>query len=188
VTRYYLEHWLGASEESRLSALDARTYAHLAPIERMRQCTFDNVCSCIRRSVWLEHPFRPTPIAEDLVWAKQVLLAGYQLAFAPQAVVTHSHDRSAAYEFERTRLLHRRLFELFGVRTIPSGGALLRAVGVSLALHLRLEASDSRPQRLRRVGRGAALAVMWPFGQYVGGREGASQSAGRSWLASSQRV
>ena len=40
------------------------------------------------------HPFPATPIAEDLEWARDVLLAGHRLAYVPEAVVEHSHDRS----------------------------------------------------------------------------------------------
>ena len=55
----------------------------------------DNVCAAIRRSVWTAIPFRSTPIAEDVEWGREVLLAGHGLAYVPDAVVEHSHDRSA---------------------------------------------------------------------------------------------
>jgi len=188
VTRYYLERWVAASDEPQVTAVNDLEYSRLPASEQMRRCTFDNVCSCLRRRVWVDYPFRPTPIAEDLEWGRRVLLAGYKLAFVPHAVVLHSHDRSPAYEFERTRLLHRRLFELFGLRTIPSRRALVRAIACSMWLHVRLEAAYRRPRQLRRVGRGVALAVMWPLGQYVGGREGARQSPTPSWRITSHRV
>ena len=110
------------------------------------------------------------------------------LAFAPAAVVVHSHARPVAYEFERTRLLHRRLYELFGVRTIPDVPKLLRAIGASAWLHVSLEASERGRRRWKRLARGLALGVAWPLGQYVGGREGAIQAPERSWLISSPRV
>ena len=167
ITRHYLARWMAASEVPRSAAIAGRTELDaLDPMARLERCTFDNVCSCIRRSVWLEHPFRATPIAEDLEWARDVLLAGYRIMYAPTAVVVHSHDRSARYEFDRTRLLHRRLYELFGVRTIPTVPHLARAMLSSLAMHLRCE----------RSGRAVALAVAWPLGQYVG-----ALSAARGW-------
>jgi glycosyltransferase involved in cell wall biosynthesis len=188
VTRHYVERWAAAAGQDRSVEMRAQQYAQLSPMEQFQLCIFDNVCSCIRRTVWVDYPFRPTPIAEDLEWGREVLLAGHRLAFAANAVVMHSHDRSPAYEFERTRLLHRRLFELFGVRTIPTLHALVRAVATSVWLHGRLEAADRRGQRLRRLGRGTALGVAWPLGQYMGARAGVTNAPGRSWRISSQRV
>ena len=164
IARHYLSQWTGASDEPRVAACDDRAaFDALGPAERMRRCTFDNVCSCIRRSVWDAHPFRATPIAEDLEWAREVLLAGYRLAYVPDAVVMHSHDRSARYELARTYLLHHRLYELFHLRTIPTVASLARAMASSSAHHLRCE----------RSAHALALAVAWPLGQYLGGLAGA---------------
>ena len=160
LARWHLERWAGASLVPRTVALTAAEFDAMSPRERLERCTFDNVCSCIRRSVWLAHPFRATPMAEDLEWARDVLLAGYRLAYAPAAAVIHSHDRSIRYEFMRTRLLHRRLRELFGLRAVPTAIALARAVATTVVAHLQRERSL----------RAAALGVVWPLGQYLGGR------------------
>ena len=171
ITRYYLAQWMATAETGHVTAVASRAeFAALDPMERLRRCTFDNVCSCIRRSVWTRFPFKATPIAEDLEWARDVLLAGYRLAYVPQASVIHSHDRSARYEFTRTYLLHRRLFELFHVRTIPTLSTLARAIASSLAVHLRCARAD------RSLFRAIALAFAWPLGQYLG-----ALSAVRGW-------
>ncbi len=97
ITRYYLARWLAASPTPRTSYVASReAFDRLAPYDRFTACVFDNVCSCVRRSVWTRHPFKATPIAEDLEWARDVLLAGHGLAYVPEAVVIHSHDRSGA--------------------------------------------------------------------------------------------
>ena len=54
-----------ASGEARTIAMNEADYARLDPMGRLDRCAFDNVCSCIRRDVWVAHPFRSTPIAED---------------------------------------------------------------------------------------------------------------------------
>jgi rhamnosyltransferase len=168
VMRRHLERWAGASDTPRtMSVASPSEFEALPPADRLARCTFDNVCSCIRRSVWLAHPFSATPIAEDLEWARDVLLAGYRLAYVPSAVVVHSHDRSIGYEFSRTWLLHRRLYELFGLRTIPSVMALTRAIASTLPAHLRSDMTV----------RAAALAVAWPLGQYLGARSAVRGSA-----------
>jgi len=175
ITRHYFDRWAGASPHPRTEELsDQADLDQLAPQARLDRCTFDNVCSCIRRSVWQQHPFRSTPIGEDIEWAKEVLLAGYRLTYVPGAVVTHSHDRPASYEFARTYALHRRLHDLFGLRTIPSIPLLVRAVLSSVVLHTRCQ----RQEQGRRTSytRALALAVAWPFGQYLG-----ALSAARKW-------
>ena len=82
ITRYYHARWVGAADAPRALALEAGELAALDPMQRYLRCVFDNVCSCIRRSVWQRHPFKATPIGEDLEWAREVLIAGYRLAYA----------------------------------------------------------------------------------------------------------
>jgi rhamnosyltransferase len=170
ITRCYLGRWAAASTVARTVALSGRAeFDALEPLARLERCAFDNVCSCIRRSVWAEHPFSSTSIAEDVEWAREVLLAGHRLAFAPDALVYHSHDRTARYEFRRTSLLHARLYELFGIETIPTLSRLARAIASSLALHVRLEAGDAGAgASLPRYARAIGLAFAWPLGQYRG--------------------
>jgi rhamnosyltransferase len=171
ITVRYLERWSGASPEPRRVSFDSsRALDALDPDAQLQACTFDNVCSCLRRSVWQQIPFLPTVIAEDLEWARRVLQANYTIEYVADAAVVHSHDRSPGYELARTYLLHHRLFELFGLRTIPRASDLARAIASSARLHLQCE------RTARAAGQGAAgrwralgLAVAWPLGQYLGG-------------------
>jgi rhamnosyltransferase len=178
VTRRYLDMWIAASAASRSVRLAAASDLHrLEPMAQLRLCAFDNVCSCIRRSVWERIRFAETPIAEDLEWGRAALLAGHQLDFVADALVLHSHERSAWYEFSRTYALHRRLFDLFGLRTIPTAAHLARAVMSSARAHLTWERQEAaQGHRMLRSMRALALAVAWPLGQYLGGL-----SASRGW-------
>ena len=169
VTRFCLSGWAAARAAARLQELTgSEAFAALSPWERHALCTFDNVCSCVRRTVWEQIPFRPTPIAEDVAWAREVLLAGWRLRYTPEAVVAHSHDRSATDELRRTRATHERLAALLGLRTVPTVGRLLRSWAATLRTHWRLTRGlpGERPRALLR-----ALAL--PLGQYLGGRAGA---------------
>jgi rhamnosyltransferase len=173
ITRHYLRRWVASSGVARTVAVTSRAELEsLDPMAQVERCAFDNVCSCIRRSIWTRHPFRSTPIGEDIEWARDVLLAGCRLAYVPEAAVIHSHDRPVRYEFARTYVLHRRLYELFRLRTIPTLPLLARAVASSLALHLRCQRSV----------RAIALAFAWPLGQYLG-----ALSAARGWKPSRPR-
>jgi rhamnosyltransferase len=167
--RRSLERWVASGVTSRTIELSTEAFERLSPAERLNRCAFDNVCAAIRRRVWERHPFAPAPIAEDLQWGRDVLLAGYRLVFEPSAVVEHSHDRSARYELARTWVLHQRLHDLFGLRTIPTGVGLARAVLATIADHHRLAREAGHPVWSRRSRRGLALAIAWPLGQYLGG-------------------
>jgi rhamnosyltransferase len=163
VTRYYLARYVAAAAEARTQALaGGEELEALSPMERLLRCTFDNVCSCVRRSVWERHPFPATDIAEDVEWARDVLLAGHRLRYVPESAVVHSHDRSVRYELDRTYLTHRRLRTLFGLRTVATPLHLLLAIAGSLRVHARLA-------RGREIPRAAGLALAFPLGQYLGG-------------------
>jgi rhamnosyltransferase len=181
VCAYLLRYSATDSIPRRQTIADQAAFDALSPAERLAACTFDNVCSCIRREVWERHPFRPTPIAEDLAWAKDVMLAGYDLAYAPGAAVVHSHERPAGYELRRTYLVHQQLRRLFGLATIPGRVHLARAVAASAVTHTRwtLGGHGSAGARLSRLPRALALAVAMPLGQYLGAR---SADTGRELL------
>ncbi|MEO8520650.1 MAG: glycosyltransferase [Acidobacteriota bacterium] len=170
LTVHQLSAWIAAGEAPRtVGPLTGDELAAMTPAARHQASAFDNVCSCVRLSVWRSHPFRRTPIAEDLEWGLEVLRAGFILAYTPEAAVRHSHERTVRYELQRTYLVHQRLQALFGLQTIPTLGALLRAVGVTVPLHLRLAASEPSG-RPRAICRGLGLGVAWPLGQYLGAR------------------
>ena len=182
LTAYYLSHWVAAQPAGRtVGPLTRSAFDHMSPAERHATCAFDNVCSCIRLSVWQRHPFRRTPIAEDLEWALEVLSAGHRLAYVPEATVWHSHERPVKYELQRTYLVHQRLQALFGLSTVPTVGALLRAVASTVPLHARIAAAEPAARR-RALIRATALAVALPLGQYLGAR---SAREGRELLDTS---
>jgi rhamnosyltransferase len=177
ITRYYHARWPAAgTAPRRVTVAGEAAFARLGPAERQDLCTFDNVCSCVRRAVWREHPFPTAPIAEDLAWARAVLLTGHALAFAPRAVVVHSHERSPLYELKRTCLVHAQLQRLFGLRTIGSLAGLGLSVAWALRAHVDCVRSDRPGRRGPELLRGLGLAVAWPLGQYLGGR-----SAAQGW-------
>jgi rhamnosyltransferase len=180
LTRHHLLQWIAAQPQPRESALaGAGALESLHPFDRYLACVFDNVCSCVRRSVWERIPFRATVIGEDVEWAKDVLLAGHRIVYAPDAVVTHSHERDARYEFFRTYLIHQRLAELFSLQTVGTPRALLSSVMRTTAEHLRLLATAEDPlaRRARQLPRALSLALAWPLGQYLG-----ALSARHAWL------
>jgi rhamnosyltransferase len=168
LTRHYLEAWAASSLAPREAALAGPgELESLPPLERYLRCVFDNVSSAVRRAVWERHPFPVTPVAEDVEWARAVLLAGHRLAYVPDAVVVHSHERSARYELWRTYLVHQRLRALFGLRLVPTPVHLAAAAARNVVSHLRWVAREG-PVFSRQGARALALAVAFPLGQYLG--------------------
>lgn len=177
LTRYYLARYAGAGPRGWTAEVASQAaWALLTPAERFDRCVFDNVCSCIRRSVWMNKPFNTTPIAEDMEWSRDVLLAGHRIVYAPAAVVEHSHERGLRYEYQRTYVLHRRLYELFGLQTIPSLALATRATASSVARHLWCERAEPSAW-----GRAIGLGVVWPAAQYRGARAAARGATPPAW-------
>jgi rhamnosyltransferase len=169
VVRHQLAAWAASRETPRVATLDPETFAMLPPGDRLDRCAFDHVCAALRRSVWEALPFRAAPIAEDLDWSRRALLAGHRIAYVPDAVVEHSHDRPARYELARTWALHQQLQHLFGLRTVPTPVALARSVASTVAAHRKLLRAAGVRAASAEGRRALALAVAWPLGQFLGG-------------------
>jgi rhamnosyltransferase len=184
IARRMMARWVAAQDAPTHQRLNsAPDLERMRPDERLRVCAFDNVCSAISRTVWNDHPFPEARFAEDLEWAKTVVGAGYETIFVPEAAVFHSHDRSLSYELERTYIAHRRLYELFGLRTIPTPRHLCRSWLVTLWDHLQCLVSEPGPVAgPREIARTMGLAFVWPLGQYLGGRAGANGAPSVSLL------
>ena len=98
---------------------DARAYVADEGLRKIYHFYSDNA-SCLRRSVWEAIPYPDIDFAEDQIWAKLVIEAGWSKAYAQRAVVYHSHDYSAWERLRRSYDEARALNELFGYRFIES--------------------------------------------------------------------
>lgn len=176
VTRARLAASPVADTAPRVAFASAAELDALAPLERLRRCTFDNVASAVRRQVLLAHPFPEARFGEDVAWADRVLRAGFGLAHAPTAEVVHSHPRRARALYRRRYLEHRALARLFGLDTIPDVVTLARAAAGAALRDLALA---------RRGGASVVASLLAPpqavaevLGQYLGPRD---ERRGRPW-------
>jgi rhamnosyltransferase len=150
LTRAILNGQVSASSERTEKFLkEGSTLDELTPRRRRRICAFDNVSSCIRRSVWEELPFEKTAFGEDLRWGKQVIEAGYKLVYEPASAVFHSHERGPSYDLRRYYVDQKILLELFGLRVAPKLPLLMPATLRSSALLYRLLRQEEPTARLR---------------------------------------
>ena len=95
-------------------------YRALPPAERRALALFDNVSSCLRRSVWEEIPFGRTGFGEDLRWGERVVDRGHKLVYEPRSAVVHSHERGPLYDLRRHYAEGLLLLELFGLAPVPT--------------------------------------------------------------------
>ncbi|CAA9450843.1 MAG: Rhamnosyltransferase [uncultured Rubrobacteraceae bacterium] len=110
-------------------------YREMSPAKRRRLAAFDNVSSCLRRSVWEKIPFEKTSFGEDIRWGKRVVEAGYNTVYEPRSAVFHSHERGALYDLRRYYVDQRVLLDLFGLELVPNLRRLLLSIPRS-AIHL----------------------------------------------------
>jgi rhamnosyltransferase len=133
ITRRDLDGWVTGTTRREIRQIDDRAeYDRLSPMERYRFCTFDNVCSAVRRTAWEQIPFPAANFGEDIEWGRRALEAGWKIVYEPQAVVVHSHRRSPIYEYRRTYICHRRLYQLFGLETVPGFRHALRNMAAGI--------------------------------------------------------
>jgi rhamnosyltransferase len=182
LTRRDLERWPAASREARtVFVADVEGFDALPPADRYRLSVFDNVASAVRREHLLAHPFAPTRFGEDIEWGLRMLRLGYGLRYVPEAVVVHSHRRTARALFRRNYLGHRALLRLFGLRTIPDGPHLVRAALGSLCSDLATLVRCGAKPRAWLAMPAQALAATW--GQYRGGCDEALGRPHPDWSA-----
>jgi hypothetical protein len=93
--------------------------------------------------------------------------------YQPAAFVIHSHDRSISYEYKRTYMCHRKLYELFGLSTVPT----IKHVALSTYRSVRQDLShilahERHPREiLRWLVKIPLLSFSSVYGQYRGAKD-----------------
>lgn len=119
------QHFRGLAEFPVCEMTDARAYARNEGLRKVYHFYSDNA-SCLRRSVWEVHPYPDIDFAEDQIWAKTIIEAGWRKAFAADSVVYHSHAYSPFELFRRSYDEARALKELFGYDYLTTRRGVLR--------------------------------------------------------------
>ena len=165
----------------------------LPPEERRRLATFDNVSSCVRRSVWQRFPFEATSFGEDLRWGAAVVGAGYKLVYEPRSAVIHSHERGPLYDLRRNYVSGLVVSDLFGLRPVPNLWRLFVSLAASFLhvcqlLYREVAPKGTRPRPtdvLRVPFLALRHAAPAQAGVYLGGN---ARALAASWPALSRRV
>jgi len=140
-----------AARISELSSLD--DYWMLDPLARILLCDFDDVSSARKRSVLSQIPIPESEWAEDLVWSRECLMAGYQIAYQPDSAVYHSHALSARYLFKRGWIDQKAASKYFGQVYYPDFLSALTGFFIALNNELKevMAERDPAPARLAEV-------------------------------------
>jgi len=93
---------INASTERVVTKItDRAAYASLNPDNLRLFVNFHSLSAAIRADVFRRIPFREANFAEDLIWGKEALEAGYAIQFEPSSVALHSHNYSVLDIFRR---------------------------------------------------------------------------------------
>lgn len=172
LARVLVKNLAAASPERRVQEMGGpECYRTLSPIERRRVTAFDNVSSCLRRSVWEEFPFEKTNFAEDLRWGKKVVESGYKIVYEPRSVIVHSHERGALYDLRRHYVDQLVLVELFGAAGVPDLKHLILGISHStLRTYGLLRREEPASPKLKLGLLALQHAAPTLFGAYLGGK------------------
>jgi rhamnosyltransferase len=177
-TRYALEnHFTNLPRRREQTIEDLARYEALPPPRKLELVTFDDVSSCLRRSVWEKHPFKQLSFGEDIEWSERVMKEGYKIVYDPRSAVIHSHNRSSLYEMKRTYAAHKLLGELLGFRALPSFGDLRERLPGLIRHRWKLaRAAGGGP---RFYSQAVTRSVGDQVGVYLGGMAGSSSGGDR---------
>ena len=132
---------------------------------------FSDNNACLRRSVWERTPYPDVEFAEDQLWARTIIEQGWRKAYAPDAVVHHSHDYGVFERLQRAFDEARSFKRDFGYDLSPNMRKALRAIGCLTARDgwFALKGPGRGP-KLAALPRRFAQDVMLVLGHYLGNR------------------
>lgn len=163
-------HFAGFTSESIVWLQDPARYANDTGYRQFLHFFSDNN-ALLRRSVWKSYPYPDVDFAEDQIWAKNIIEAGYKKAYAHDGCVFHSHDYNLIERLQRSFDESFAFHKLFGYTLCPN---VLTAVGSAIGI-TKNNFLYARQQSLWRKQPCAVLSapiynLMRTFGHYLGGR------------------
>ncbi|WP_206671415.1 glycosyltransferase family 2 protein [Suipraeoptans intestinalis] len=148
---------------------DPKRYAQEEGYRHMLAFFSDNN-ACLRRSVWEQHPYKEVEFAEDQIWMKERIEAGYKKVYCPFAAVYHSHNYDSRTFYQRYYDEHKGLYQLHGYEISDSWiGLFPRWVR-----HVRMDAgylrglSISRKEKIKWM----MYSIRRNYARYYGGYKG----------------
>lgn len=120
------EHFRGLADFPMVEITDREEYDRNIGLRQVYHFYSDNA-SALRRSVWEAIPYPDVQFAEDQIWAKTIVEAGYRKAFAVDSVVRHSHAFGPWETLRRSFDESRAFQKLFGYELASSWKSVFRS-------------------------------------------------------------
>lgn len=165
------EHFRGLGNFPMVEITDRAAYDADLGLRQVYHYYSDNA-SAMPRRIWEQHPYPDVQFAEDQIWAKTIVEAGYKKAFASDSVVRHSHAfgpwATLRRSFDESRAFHK----LFGYELSTGPRQILRSAAYlaqrDIGNAVRLGWWRSHPGKtLSRIGE----SLTRPLGHYLGCRK-----------------
>lgn len=103
---------------------------------------FSDNNALLRRTVWKMHPYPDVNFAEDQIWAKTIIEAGWKKAYAENAAVYHSHDYGLMERMQRSFDESFAFLRLFGYKLCPNFRTLMRTWAALTLRDLKISVAE----------------------------------------------
>lgn len=164
-------HFRGLEDFPIVEITDRAAYDADIGLQQIYHFYSDN-SSAMRRDVWLKHPYPDVQFAEDQLWAKSIVEAGFKKAYAKDSVVHHSHSFGPFEMLQRSFDESRSFRKLFGYRLGRSVRQTFRSVGYLINRDLRLAFRNGWWKTHPKTTMVRVLnAIARPLGHYLGSRD-----------------
>lgn len=112
-------HFLGFGTDNTIYYMDDKERYKNDEGYRHMLAFFSDNNSCLRRSVWEQHPYKDVNFAEDQIWAREMIELGYKKVYCPFAPVYHSHNFPLGTYFKRYYDEYKGLYSLHQYLIVP---------------------------------------------------------------------
>lgn len=133
---------------------------------------YSDNASAMPRRIWQIHPYPDVQFAEDQIWAKTIVEAGYRKAFAIHSVVRHSHSFGPLETLQRSFDESRAFRKLFGYRLADKPRSVLQSTVYLASRDMGLAFREGwwRQWPLKTASR-LLESFTRPLGHYLGARD-----------------
>lgn len=164
-------HFQNFGEENRVFFIDDEERYYRDQGYQQYLAFFSDNNSCLKRSIWEKIPYQDVDFAEDQIWARQILEAGYKKVYCPHAAVYHSHNYPLKTYFRRYFDEFKGIYRVYRWKMFPAGKGILRQILAMDRQDIRyiLSRENNIPHKLRWLHYALVRNRYRCFGAYLGG-------------------